>query len=182
VRTTAATASIIRKVGAAGLAALLCGAPRVTGTTTGGPGDVRALQARGCRLLASGAERSTTFRRLLEEIASSDVVVYVTLDPYAGQYGGIQLDGLLRWAGTAAETRYVVVWVQPRQPDDELIVTLAHELHHAVEVARARDVRSQAALMRLYEGIGRSGNPGRFETEAAQKTAEQVAAELRRFR
>jgi len=166
---------LARALGTALVAWLACGAPWPAAAGAVGPGGVRALQARRRRLLESGAERSPTFRRLLEEIAASDVVVYVDLDPYDGR----KLDGVLQFKGAGNGVRYVAVWLQPWRIDDELIVTLAHELEHAVEVARARHVGSQASLVQLYEAIGRSDNPGRFETRAAQDVAAQVAAELR---
>jgi hypothetical protein len=179
-RAALAASSVVRRVFWSAVAAsLVCSAWQARAGAKG-PGDVRPLQARGRRLLASGAGRSTTFSRLLDEIATSDVIVYVDLDPYAGlEHQGIQLDGLLRFVGIGSETRFVVVWLRPQRTDDEMIVSLAHELHHAVEVVRARDVTSQDALLRLYRRIGRSDNPGRFETEAAQETAARVAAELR---
>jgi hypothetical protein len=159
------------------IASLGSGAPsRAAESTSGGAGAVRALQERGAKVLTRGARLSTTFKRLLQEIAQSDVVVYIDLDPYDER----TLDGVLQFVGTAGGVRYVKVWLRVRRTDDEIIVTLAHELRHAVEVAQAREVTSQASLARFYLAVGRSDNPGRFETRAAQETAAQVAAELRR--
>jgi len=161
------------------VASVVCAAPPAAfADAAGAGGDVRPLQTRGRRLLESGAKRSATFRRLLGEIATSNVTVYVDLDPYEG----LKLDGVLRFLGTGPGARYVAAWLRPRRTDDELIVTLAHELQHAVEVAGARYVASEVSFAQLYEGIGRSDNPGRFETEAAQRTAARVAAELRTHR
>ena len=102
--------------------------------------------------------------------------MYVDLDPSDGR----TFDGLLQFVGTAGGVRYVKAWLRVRRTDDEIIVTLAHELRHVLEVAQAHEVISQASVARVYEVLGRSDNPGRFETRAAQETEAQVAAERRR--
>ncbi len=181
-------ASIVRRaVGPALVVLLVCGAAWPAGAGTIGPGDVRPLQARGRTLLARGAERSATFEQLLEEIAASDVVVYVDLDPYEARAldGGLRLDGALQFLGSAAGKRYVKVWLRPHRPHDELdglIVAFAHELRHAVEVARAPQGQERGFARAALSGDWPVGQPGRFETQAARDTAARVAAELRRPR
>jgi hypothetical protein len=137
-------------------------------------GGVRPLQARGARLLDEGLRRSATLSALVAEIRASDVVVYVDLDP--DEPGA--LEGSLRFRVAAGGTRYLRVWLQPRRCDDVLIATLAHELQHAAEVARAVDVTSPAAFKALYASVGRSARADRFETDAAQATGARVRREL----
>jgi hypothetical protein len=137
-------------------------------------GGVRPLQARGARLLEEGTRRSATMRDLVDEIRRSDVVVYVDLDP--NEPGA--LDGSLRFRAASADVRYVRVWLQPRRCDRTLMAVLGHELQHAVEVARAADVRSAQTMMALYTAIGKSGNPGRYDTEAAREIGASVRKEL----
>jgi hypothetical protein len=155
------------------LIALVGGAPATT-AAAGATGEVRPLQPRGRRLLMNGAARSATFRHLLEQIAATDLIVYVDANPFEG----LRLEGALRFAGSGRGVRYVIVWVRPTRFEDRVIATLAHELRHAVEVGAATDVKSQRALTRLYEVIGRSDRRGHLESEAAQAVARQVAREL----
>jgi hypothetical protein len=56
--------------------------------------------------------------------------------------------------------------------------TLAHELQHAVEVARATDVRSAERFEAMYAALGTSANPRRYETAAAQDVGVRVRREL----
>lgn len=52
-------------------------------------------------LLVKGIDRSETFRRLVDEIRQSDVIVYVDLDPSEG----CALEGALQFVAKADETR-----------------------------------------------------------------------------
>jgi hypothetical protein len=137
-------------------------------------GGVRPLQERGARLLDEGTRRSAAMRELVDELRASDLVVYVDLD--ANEPGA--LAGSLRFRAVTAEARYVRVWLQPRRCDRELVSVLAHELQHAVEVARAADVRSAESFKALYAAVGKSGNAGRYETAAAQEMGARVRKEL----
>jgi hypothetical protein len=137
-------------------------------------GGVRPLQARGTRLLEEASRRSATVRELVDELGRSDVVVYVDLDGNDPS----DLDGSLRFMGATANTRNVHVWLQPRHSDSALMPTLAHELQHAVEVARATDVRSAERFEAMYAALGTSANPRRYETAAAQDVGVRVRREL----
>jgi hypothetical protein len=137
-------------------------------------GDVRPLQARGARLLEEGARRSAAMRELVDEIGRSDVVVYVDLD--ANEPGS--LEGSLQFRAATPDIRYVRVWLQPRRTDEVLMPVLAHELQHAAEVARAAEVRSAESFRAMYAAVGKSANPGHYETEAAQRVGARVRREL----
>lgn len=137
-------------------------------------GDIRPLQPRAGRLLEDGLRRSPSLAALVADLRESDVVVYVDLEGDERQ-----LLGALRFMGAAGGTRFVRVWLQPRSSDHELVPLLAHELQHAVELARTPSARSPEAFEALFQAIGRSGRPGRYETGAAQEVAERVRGELR---
>ena len=68
-------------------------------------------------------------------------------------------------------------------PDDRRAAALAHELYHALEVARATWVIDAAGFAALYRRIGyqSGGNPHAdcYETTAAVRAGRQVFAELR---
>ncbi len=138
-------------------------------------GEIRPLQQRGKRLLEEGIHLSATFRLLTQEIAASDLVVYVDLNPYDDR----KLDGAVQFVAAGAGTRFLKVWLRAARCDDEILATFAHELRHAVEIAEHRQVVSAVSLATFYGMAGTSDNPGRYETKAAQDVARQVAAEIR---
>lgn len=126
--------------------------------------------------LAEGDERSSTFARLTARIRRSDLIVYVLAADDMGPF-----DGLLQFAASAGNVRYVRirVRVEPRAPT--LIGLLAHELMHAAEIADAPDVRDNATLRALYSRIGCGAHGGRvdaFDSVAAVETGRQVLSEL----
>lgn len=138
---------------------------------------VRPLQPRGVRVVEDGMRRCETFRELAKGIAGSDLVVYVTLDDRDPDKT-TRVEARVRFAGSTAAARYLEVWLQPRDTDDRLIVLLAHELQHAVELAAAPRVRSAAAFRSFYEQAGRSSRPGRYCTTAAEQVTRLIAGEL----
>jgi hypothetical protein len=142
---------------------------------------VRPLQPRGTRLLEDGVRRSEVLRLLVNAIAESDLVVYVDLED-RDPNGTTRVEAHLRFAGATAATRYLEVWLQPRQTDDRLVALLAHELQHAVEVACVPAVRSAAAFRTFYEKAGRSANRDRFCTSAAEQVTGLVGRELAAWR
>ena len=75
----------------------------------------------------------------------------------------------LRFVSRAAGLRYLLVQVArwDVSPTDR-VAWLAHELQHAVEIARAPDVQDNASVARLYRQIGWQSGRGRFETSEAR--------------
>lgn len=161
-----------RQMGRAAVAAMVM--TLAAAAVAGADGGVRTLQSRGARLVEEGSRRCASVRALLEELGRSDVVVYLDLDP--NEPGS--LDGSLRFRAAAGGVRYVRVWLQPRRSDKTLLPLLAHELQHAVEVARAPEVTSPEAFVALYAAEGRSGNAGRYETDAAQAMEARARREV----
>ena len=134
---------------------------------------VRAVDKSAEALLAAGCSRSATFRAIVDELTRSDVVVYVAVRP-------LDLPGQLQFLSASEWFRYVCVSVRKPGLATEQIAWLAHELTHAVEIARATEVRDVRSLRRLYERIGDGGRHGsRFESGAAQATWTKVLVELR---
>ncbi|PYR59989.1 MAG: hypothetical protein DMF85_06340 [Acidobacteria bacterium] len=137
---------------------------------------VRTLDRRVHWLIAQGVSHSRTFASLVTEITSSDVIVYVqeARDLPTG------LSGRLFLLPTSNDQRYLRIQVRldglsPR----DAIALMAHELQHAVEVARAPDVRDAATMARLYERIGDRGLGAHwYETQAARRAGRQVRSEL----
>jgi hypothetical protein len=136
---------------------------------------VRAIDPRFETVIADGARRSAHFRSLLGRLNRSTVYVYVG-------YGLLPagLRGRLTLAGTGNVWRYLRVEVECRQSTTGQIVSLAHELQHAVEIADAADTVDQPSLRALYGTIGfeTDGGHRQFETEAARRAGYRVQQEL----
>jgi hypothetical protein len=133
--------------------------------------DIRAL-------IRNSAERSPTVRALLEEIDRSDMIVYVSLRTFSSQ----MLDGRIGFIAGSRGGRLLAIELACPRTRDAQIATLAHELHHALEIARAPWVVGAETLARYYETIGMATDSARdrltFETEAARETAARVRREL----
>ena len=146
-----------------------------------GPRDHLGSHVRGATpkiksLIEEGIRRSPTFRKLVERLNDSDVVVYlnVTNDLPPG------LDGRLSFMTYAGSVRYMHAQIIDGLGIDGAIAIAAHELQHAVEVAEHPDVRSVEALAALYERIGERSPVAhnRYDTAAARRTGRRVRQEL----
>jgi hypothetical protein len=138
---------------------------------------VRSTERQVVDALRDGCARSPTFRRLVDELDASDVIVYVQPDSLLPK----SLDGRIRFGGATPATRYLRIAVSPRLRGDAFIALVGHELQHAGEVARLREVRDDAAFEALYRAIGDARGAG-WDTEAACAIGELVRDELRRTR
>lgn len=142
----------------------------------GGP-RIRPQDARTKQVLKEGAERSATFKALVDRIEASDVIVYVAINPLLRS----SLSGSLTWMTRAGEYRYVRASISPEMLFDQMIATVAHELQHAVEVIGDPGVIDEKSLAALYRRIGHESQasvPSGWETVAAQETGWQVRREL----
>ena len=142
----------------------------------GGP-RLRPQDPRISQVLQEGMSRSDTFRALVNRIEASNVIVYVAVNPPLRP----SLSGALTWMTSAGEYRYVRASISIEQTFNQMIATVAHELHHAVEVIEDESVVDEKSLVALYKRIGQpskaAGALG-WETIAAQRTGTQVRREL----
>jgi hypothetical protein len=130
------------------------------------------------RLIGDGFERSATFRALVDAIHRSNAVVIV-------QYG-LCANGRFRSCVTNVDgdrdRRSIRIKVNTRMTDDRLIATIAHELHHAIEILSDPDVASPESVLALYRRIGtgpcRQGLSEACETDAALAAEATVMEEL----
>jgi hypothetical protein len=130
------------------------------------------------RLISEGFDRSATFRALVEEIHRSNALVIV-------QYG-LCANGRFRSCVTNVDgdrnRRSIRIKVNTRAQDDRLIATVAHELHHALEILSDPDVVGPDAVLALYRRIGtgacRQGLSEACETDAALRVEAMVNDEL----
>jgi hypothetical protein len=151
--------------------ALVATAPGAADPRNPGHSRVRAVSPTLVRALETGYAYSATFRKLVDSLDRSDVVVHV-------EWGATgQLSGALRLAGTAGRHRYVRVVLNPLVRSRDLIVALGHELYHAAEIAAAPEVVDADTLAALFARIGRR-TPGGYETAEARRASARIAAEL----
>lgn len=109
---------------------------------------VRHLDARSETLVTRGRLLSSTFRRILQRLESSDLVVYVEAkQPLA-------LPGRLQFVVATPASRFLRVTLRTPGNEFDQVAVLAHELWHAVEIADDASVRDQSTLRHLYERIG----------------------------
>ncbi len=135
---------------------------------------VRPIQKRLALLVDKAAQRSPTFASLLRRLDQSDVVVYVQgTTALAGRITGRTL--FLR---ATPLVRYVRSEVREDAIDEDIIVSIAHELQHAAEIARSA-VRDDDGVAALFQRIGLRHADG-YETQAAQEVGTRVRQELQR--
>ena len=175
----AAAYDAARCVGAAALVAglvLLAGGQAWGEPAGDGPADSRVwpMDPAARTLIAQARAASPTVAFLLSRIDASDVIVKVSVT--------LMNDGLagdLRFLAATACARILCVRIDRLRAPPEQMSWLGHELQHAVEVAGAPAVRSEADLVTLMQRIGRSRGQGRlFETDAAVACGRQVAREV----
>jgi hypothetical protein len=159
---------------------ILCSTVLTTSAFAAGPtGEVRLRPQDGRleKLLKEGAQRSTTFKALVDRIEASNVIVYIALNPNMKS----NLSGMLTWMTRSGNYRYVRASISTDLTPNQMIATLAHELQHAVEVIGDETVVDETSLVAMYRRIGRQNSasaPARWETDAAQRTGFQVRREL----
>ena len=136
---------------------------------------VRPTSALGRQVLVAGLARSATFRRLVQRLEQSDVIVYVQLQPVMPS----DIGGVLQFMGRAGTDRYLRVSISSLHHLNVLVALLGHELQHAAEVADAPDVVTSDHFEELYRRIGVPSGPGRFDSSAARAAGLTVQAELR---
>ena len=126
-------------------------------------------------LVATGLERSPTFRDLKARLDASDVIVYIRVSRCPARLGAC-----LAWASTSGGTRRLLITLDRfgRSPD-ELTALLAHELQHANEVASATEITDFASFQKSFESRGWKHGAG-LETGEATRITRVVAAELAR--
>ena len=132
-------------------------------------------------VIASGIERSPTFRRIADLLEHSDLIVEVQ----CGQFAGSQRAGRTVLLSAQPDVRYVLVEIACWAGSGPSLHMLGHELRHALEIADEPWVVDSASLADLYRTIGYpTVNPtvaelfGAFDTEDAINAGERIHHEL----
>ena len=117
---------------------------------------VRVLSPRLAHTLRDAALVSPTLRTLLRDLERSDLIVHVV-----GRSGLVlptharrRPAGTMRFVTATPTRRFVRIAVDESLPPQTRAAVLAHELWHALEVAREPQVVDQDSFERLYRHIG----------------------------
>ena len=143
---------------------------------------VRAIDAALNALIEEGRTRSATFRGLVDRLEASDWFVFVQPGACPDRAA---IGCLMHVVGVFEKRRYVRLLVKPegRHPDQVLVI-LAHELQHALEVVTdggVTDGPSMIALMRrISSSRFRTSKAAIYETAEARRVEDAVFRELRR--
>ncbi len=131
-------------------------------------------------LIREGDSRSESFRAMVDEIQRSNAVVMVQF----GLCANGQFRSCVMHVEGGARQRHIRILVKTRTTNDRLIATIAHELHHSLEIIRAPNVTTSEQVLALYRRIakGRCGKglDDRCETDAALAAEAIVLGELDR--
>jgi hypothetical protein len=132
-------------------------------------------------LLAQTAAKSPAMAALQQRLRRSDVVLYVHCDDSLLGLG--KLRGETTILSATPDNRFLKSRIKCRVLESSLMLVLAHELRHAVEIADAPEVVDAESLLAFYARIGReiqttSCCTRRFETAAALQTEDVVRREL----
>jgi hypothetical protein len=168
----AATAAIIG-------AFLAGGVQQVSGQSIANPyAHVRAMQKEGAALLSEGMAHSPSFRRLVNRIEQSHVIVYIDVRPDMRPGVG----GSLRFLAESATDRFLRIQLSRSVARLWQVALLGHELQHAVEVAEAPVIHSAGDLRMLYRQIGVRTGADTYDSIAARQAGFTIREEIARAR
>jgi hypothetical protein len=144
---------------------------------------VRSSEPRILALINTGLARSATIRRLVDTLNESDVIVYIEtqVTRESRQVHRESLDAyLIHHVVDQGGHRYLRIGLGARGAEKRLIGVLAHELQHAVEIARAPEVRDDQKLQAFFSRASLSFNCAGtcYETQEAKDIQRIVSEEL----
>jgi hypothetical protein len=146
-----------------------------------GGSRIRSDSALLTNVFTSAHQRSSTFRSLVEHIERSDVIVHLTCSRFTSD----TLAGQTLLGAVVPGVRYVRVQVSCRLSEPALVMIVAHELQHVVEIALTPSVVDGKSFARLFSAIGFSTcwSPGseRFETKSAIAAGERARSQYLRY-
>jgi hypothetical protein len=126
--------------------------------------------------ISLAAERSPTFQSLVTTIEGTDGIVYV----HRGQCGRQVLSCLLLAITKTGDYRMLHIKIDERRKGHDLMVSMAHELRHAIELLTDPTVVNGTTAQNFYHR-GAPPESYRFETDAAIETELRVDKELREW-
>jgi hypothetical protein len=177
------TRTVLAAVAAVGVAQAIAFAQ--SGEPPSAAGDLRHIRSDNTRIEEAfrfAQDRSPAFRAVIDVLDASNCYVYLV-------EGACGMDGVrscLRLIGAVPHARYVQIRIDSRQSLRAVVAQLAHELHHATEIADRPDVVDVQTLRAAYQQIGYEGCGPRprecWETAGARRTERTVVEETTSFR
>jgi hypothetical protein len=128
--------------------------------------------------VANGMMRSATLRLTIDRVGELKGIVYIEDGYYVNGKTKRVLSGALSHQITTAGAYRVLHAMVAPESGDRRLMTMAHELQHAIEVLEAIEVATEAAVDELFERIGTQSSAGVVETQAALDVERAVAREL----
>src|SRR3954453_2601903 len=130
------------------------------------------------QLIDDAGRRSPAIQEWIDRLQQMDVTVYVRTRVFAT----LDLDGRVALVSVRGAHRYLLIELACGRSELTQMVTLAHELFHAIEIAAEPSVVSADTLADLYARIGTktadSGGQRPCETEAAAAAALRARRQL----
>ncbi len=145
------------------------------------PSQIRMMDCGLAATVVSALERSATLQRQFRRVADLQGIVYVVTSPRVTPTRKEPRGGLSHQVGVSGAICVLRITLVADE-GDRAIATLAHELHHAIEVLEHPKARTEAAIGDLFRRIGVEINDGVFETTGAIRTQMVVMQELREAR
>lgn len=127
--------------------------------------------------IQQGMSGSPLFRWLMARLDQSDVIVYVQWSRELPS----TVNGHLKFIGSSAGSRYVVINLAWNRLGPRVLATLGHELQHALEVAEHPEIVDQASMRQAYGRFGEASRDGTtisYDTPAAIEAGERVWSEV----
>ena len=129
-------------------------------------------------LIDEAALGSPEIRASIDRLEALDVTVYIRAVTFVTS----DLDGRVALLARAVGHRYLVIEIACGRSRLAQMSTLAHELHHALEIAEEPSVIDARSLAAFYERVGRKtsdwGGRLTFETDAAANAGLRARREL----
>src|SRR5262245_21351519 len=97
---------------------------------------IRTISSMIHSVLVDASEKSPTLRSIVDRIAQSNVIVYVTCE----HFKTLLINGRTIWTEASGDARYLRVQVDCTLARAGLVAILGHELQHVAEVADRPDV------------------------------------------
>ena len=144
------------------------------GSAHAGDSRIRTDNPAVAAAIQDGIRRSATFRRLVEAIDASDGLVFVE----EGRCGHSVRACLALSVKQAGPSRLLRVVVDVKKVDWDLMGSIGHEFHHAVEVLSEPSIKSSSAIYLFYRRAGEQSGD-RFETPAAINAGNAIRREAR---
>jgi len=141
---------------------------------------VRGIDPVTRRLLHDAAERSPTFRHLIDVVNRTDGIVYIEPGACKHVRACLLMSVTIAWPNRVLHIR-----VDTRDDVPAVVAAIGHELQHAAEALSEAGVRSDGLIEAFFER--RSGNPSsrgqlEFETDAAIKAGDAVLLDIMAYR